>query len=108
MEKKWEEMTSDERQEALFQKWISPEGATFASPEAEKAYKETVTLVQRTIKAFGGEELSELADKADIDGIKLGNHPVWLKAIAAIGKTMSEHNLVEGDTLRGGEKEHTL
>ena len=38
MEKKWEKMSSDEKQEALFQSWISPEGMEFASPEAEKAY----------------------------------------------------------------------
>ena len=47
MEKKWEEMSSDEKQEALFQRWLSPEGVKFASPEAEKAYKERVNQAKR-------------------------------------------------------------
>jgi hypothetical protein len=50
MEKKWEDMTSDERQEALFQKWISPEGAEFASAEAEKSYKERATRIKDAIQ----------------------------------------------------------
>jgi len=43
MEKKWEELSPDEKQEELLQKWLSPEGAEYASPEAEKLYKERVT-----------------------------------------------------------------
>ncbi len=46
MEKKWEEMTSDERGDSLFARWLSPEGVTFASAEAEKVYK---ARVQRLI-----------------------------------------------------------
>jgi len=50
MEKKWEEMSSDEKQEALFQRWLSPEGIEFASPEAEKAYKERATRIKDAIQ----------------------------------------------------------
>ena len=50
MEKKWEAMTSDEKQEALFQKWISPAGAKFASPGAEKAYKESATRIKDAVQ----------------------------------------------------------
>ena len=50
MEKKWEEMSSDEKQEALFQRWISPEGVKFASPEAEKLYKERATRIKDAIQ----------------------------------------------------------
>jgi len=50
MEKKWEEMTSDEKQEALFQMWLSPEGIEFASPEAEKLYKERATRIKDAIQ----------------------------------------------------------
>jgi hypothetical protein len=50
MEKKWEEMTPDEKQEALFQKWLSPEGVKFVSPEAEKAYKERATRLLDAIQ----------------------------------------------------------
>jgi len=50
MEKKWEEMSSEEKQEALFQRWISPEGVKFASPEAEKLYKERTTRIKDAIQ----------------------------------------------------------
>ncbi|HEY98203.1 MAG TPA: uroporphyrinogen decarboxylase [Dehalococcoidia bacterium] len=60
MEKKWEEMTPDERQEALFARWISPEGATFASPEAEKAYKERATRIKDAI------QMKKLPDRVPI------------------------------------------
>ena len=50
MEKKWEEMSSDEKQEALLQKWISAEGVKFVSPEAEKAYKERATRLKDAIQ----------------------------------------------------------
>lgn len=42
MEKNWAQMTPDERRESLIQKWLSPDGAEYASPEAEKLYKERV------------------------------------------------------------------
>jgi hypothetical protein len=50
MEKQWEEMTSDERQEALFARWISPEGVKFASPEAEKLHKERTTRIKDALQ----------------------------------------------------------
>jgi hypothetical protein len=50
MEMKWEEMSSDEKQEALFQRWLSPEGVEFASPEAEKLYKERATRIKDAIQ----------------------------------------------------------
>ena len=60
MEKKWEEMSADERQEALFQRWISPEGVEFASPEAEKLYKERTTRIKNAI------QLKKLPDRVPI------------------------------------------
>jgi hypothetical protein len=44
MEKQWEEMTPEEKQEALFDRWISPKDPEgndlkFQSPQTEKAYK---------------------------------------------------------------------
>jgi uroporphyrinogen-III decarboxylase len=50
MEKKWEEMSSDEKQEALLAKWVSAEGVEFISPEAEKAYKERATRFKDAIQ----------------------------------------------------------
>ena len=44
------QLSSDEKQEALFQRWLSPEGVEFASPEAEKLYKERATRIKDAIQ----------------------------------------------------------
>ena len=55
MEKQWEEMTSEEKQEEMFQRWMSPKDPQgndikFQSPQAEKAYKERVTRIKDAIQ----------------------------------------------------------
>lgn len=42
MEKKWEEMSKEEKREARFASWLAPEGVEFQSPEAEANYKARV------------------------------------------------------------------
>jgi uroporphyrinogen-III decarboxylase len=49
MGKQWAELSPEEKREQRFERWLSPPGVTFASPEAEKLYKERVT---RFVKAF--------------------------------------------------------
>ena len=51
--RKWEEMTWQERREERFKRWLNPKNVKFVSPEAEKLYKERVT---RFIKAIRLEE----------------------------------------------------
>jgi len=60
MAKEQEELTSDEKQEELFQKWLSPEDVEFASPQAEKAYKERVTRLKDAI------QLKKLPDRVPV------------------------------------------
>jgi hypothetical protein len=55
MEKQWEEMTPEEKQEALFARWISPKDPEgndlkFPSAEVEKLYKERVTRIKDAIQ----------------------------------------------------------
>jgi hypothetical protein len=50
MAKQWEEMTPDEKQEVMFEKWLSPEDVEFKSPEAEKSYKERVTRIKDAVQ----------------------------------------------------------
>ena len=52
-EKKWADLSPEERREERFQRWLSPLGVPFSSSEAEKNYKARVT---RFIKAFKLEE----------------------------------------------------
>ena len=60
MEKEWEELTPDEKQEDLFAKWLSPEDIEFASPAAEKAYKKRVTRLKDAI------QLKKLPDRVPV------------------------------------------
>jgi len=50
MEKQWEELSTDEKQEAMFQRWLSPQGVEFASAEAEKSYKARVTRIKDAVQ----------------------------------------------------------
>ena len=43
MEKKWEELTAEEKREARFERWLAAEGVQFQSAETEAAYKATIT-----------------------------------------------------------------
>jgi len=55
MEKQWSDMTPAEKQEALFQQWLSPKDAEgkplkFQSPQAEKDYKERATRIKDAVQ----------------------------------------------------------
>ena len=55
MEKKWEEMSPDEKQEAQFQKLLTPKDPEgndlkFQSPEAEAAYKASITRIKDAVQ----------------------------------------------------------
>ena len=65
MEKQWEDMSSDEKQEALFQRWMSPKDPQgndlkFQSPQAEKAYKDRITRIKDAI------QMKKLPDRVPI------------------------------------------
>jgi hypothetical protein len=65
MEKKWEDMSPDEKQEAQFQKLLTPKGPEgndlqFQSPEAETAYKASITRIKNAI------QLKEPADRVPV------------------------------------------
>jgi len=49
-EKKWNELTPDEKREERFKRWLSAPGVEFSSPEAEKLYKERATRFTRAFQ----------------------------------------------------------
>ncbi len=49
-EKKWQDMTWQEKREARFEIWLNPIAVKFVSPEAEKLYKQRVTRFIKAIK----------------------------------------------------------
>jgi uroporphyrinogen-III decarboxylase len=50
MDKKWAELSPDEKREERFKRWLEPPDVAFSSPEAERAYKERVTRFIKVIK----------------------------------------------------------
>ena len=50
MVKEWAELNPDERREERFKRWLSPSNIKFATPAAEKAYKERVTRLIAAIQ----------------------------------------------------------
>ena len=50
MEKSWNELSPEEKREKRFERWLSTEGKTFNSPEAEQRYKDIVTRYIKVIK----------------------------------------------------------
>jgi hypothetical protein len=50
MEKKWSDLSPDEKRAERFERWLSPPGIKFSSPEAEVAYKERVTRLINAIQ----------------------------------------------------------
>ena len=65
MEKTWEEMSSDEKQEAQFQKLLAPKDPEgndlkFQSPEAEAAYKASINRLKNAI------QLKEAQDRVPV------------------------------------------
>lgn len=50
MEKEWKEMSAEEKQEARFNKWLSPENIKFESAEAEASYKARVTRLKDAVQ----------------------------------------------------------
>lgn len=50
MEKKWNDLSSEEKQAERFKRWLSPDNIEFKSPEAERLYKERVTRLIDSIK----------------------------------------------------------
>lgn len=74
MVKKWEEMSADERQEELFNRWLSPQGVNFVNAEAEKNYKERVTRIKDAI------QMKKLPDRVPIFPI-VGFFPAYYSGL---------------------------
>ncbi len=63
MEEQKAGVSPDEKEEAMFNSWLSPQGVEFASPEAEKLYKERVTRVKHAV------QLKKIPDRVPVFSI---------------------------------------
>jgi uroporphyrinogen-III decarboxylase len=50
LERKWVELSGEEKREDRFRNWLSPKNVKFSSPETEKGYKDRVTRFIKAIK----------------------------------------------------------
>ncbi|MHA1536204.1 MAG: hypothetical protein ACTSUD_01500, partial [Alphaproteobacteria bacterium] len=65
-------------------------------------FKANAELAMRAAEVFGGDDLMEMVDRAEIDGVKLGDHPQFVKAFAAVGRAMREAEPLIGMSGGGG------
>jgi hypothetical protein len=65
-------------------------------------YQANAELAVRAAEAFGGEELVELIETTMVGGVKLGDHPQFVKTFAAIGRAMREAEPLIGAGGEGG------
>ncbi len=49
-DKKWEEMSASEKQESMFESWLSPQGVKFNDAQAEKGYKDKVSRIKDAVQ----------------------------------------------------------
>ena len=82
MDKKWAEMTPEEKREVRMKKWIEAEDIEFASPDAKKAYQERAT---RLMKAL----LLQEPDRVPVQ-LPAGNYPAYY-AGGSIHKVMYDY-----------------
>ena len=74
MEKKWENLSLDEKQEEMFERWLSPQGIEFTSPDAKKSYKERVTRIKNVI------QLKKMPDRVPVV-LMVGFFPAFYSGI---------------------------
>lgn len=88
MQQKTEQQATETAINALKDEW---KGDTF---------KENTELAARTFRKFGGDEARDFIDNTKINGVALGDYPIFNKVFAAIGKVIS------GDTINSGREGH--
>jgi uroporphyrinogen-III decarboxylase len=103
MEKKWNELTPDEKRAERFERWLSPPEVKFSSMEAKNAYKKRVTRFIKTIQL-------EEPDRVPVI-LPAGTFPVYhagmtLKEVMYDNKKLCQayrkfFNEFEGDTFAG-------
>jgi hypothetical protein len=72
-ERKWSDLSWQEKREERFKRWLSPDKVTFINPEAEKLYKQRVTRFIKAIKL-------EQPDRVPVM-LPVGNFPAYYAGI---------------------------
>jgi hypothetical protein len=61
-----------------------------------------LALAQRAVASLGGEAFADFLEGKAVDGVKLGDHPAFVRAFAEIGRRLGEDAPLDGEG-QGGE-----
>ena len=90
-------------------------GMDYQKAETEKAvnalkdewkgdtFKENTEIATRAFQKFGGDEAKKFIEETKINGVSLGDHPMFLKIFASIGKAISDDSFNADRGGTGGE-----
>ena len=59
-------------------------------------HERNVALAQRAVRSFGDDSFTEFLESHEAEGVKLGDHPAFLRAFAAIGRGLGEDTPLTG------------
>jgi hypothetical protein len=94
-DKPWQELSPEEKQEVMFQKWLSPDVVNFASAETERSYKQRITRIKDAI------QLKKVPDRIPVIPTT-GFFPVFYSGITA------EESMYDYDKCYAAFKKYTL
>src|SRR3546814_17122436 len=65
-------------------------------------HERNLTFAQRAVRSFGDDTFVDFLESQEVEGVKLGDHPAFVRAFAAIGRAMGEDQPTTGAGERGG------
>ena len=85
-------------------------GASERRAEAEESlrrewggdHQRNLNFAQRAVRSFGDDAFVDFLQSQEVEGVKLGDHPAFVRAFAAIGRAMGEDQPLTGEGERGG------
>ncbi|MGF1593963.1 MAG: hypothetical protein ACFCUW_11820, partial [Kiloniellaceae bacterium] len=65
-------------------------------------HERNLAFAQRAVRSFGDDSFVDFLESREVEGVKLGDHPAFLRAFAAIGRAMAEDSPLAGEGAAGG------
>ncbi|MEO3429730.1 hypothetical protein AAFN88_12770 [Pelagibius sp. CAU 1746] len=65
-------------------------------------HERNLTFAQRAVQSFGDDGFVDFLESQEVEGVKLGDHPAFVRAFAAIGRSMGEDVPLSGEGTSGG------
>lgn len=65
-------------------------------------HERNLTFAQRAVQSFGDDSFVDFLESHEVEGVMLGDHPAFVRAFAAIGRSMGEDLPLSGAGESGG------